>query len=203
MKKVVIIGTSGHAKVVANIVELSGDFVVGFLTNDTTLTSFLGKPILGLDTDYRKYIDNYFIIAIGNQSVREKFVTTMHEAKWYTAIHPTAVFPKQDFAIGEGSVISANAVINPSTTIGKHCIVNTNAVIEHDNIISDFAHISVGASLAGNVKIGARTWIGIGACVKNNIDICDDCFVGAGAVVVKDITEKGTYIGVPARKIQY
>lgn len=201
MKHVVVIGTGGHAKVVANIIELSGDSVVGFLTNDATSTSFLGKPILGSDTDYEKYTDFYFIIAIGNPLIREKFATVMKGVKWYTAIHPTAVFPKENFSVGEGSVISANAVVNPYSTVGKHCIINTHAVVEHDNTIADFAHISVGAHLGGNVKIGVRTWIGIGACVNNNTYICDDCLIGAGAVVIKDITEKGTYVGVPAHNI--
>ena len=45
------------------------------------------------------------------------------------------------------------------------------------------------------------THIGVGACVKNNINIAPNCTIGAGAVVVKDISESGTYIGVPARKM--
>lgn len=36
---------------------------------------------------------------------------------------------------------------------------------------------------------------------RNNVRICEDVTVGAGAVVVGDITESGTYVGVPARKV--
>ena len=54
--------------------------------------------------------------------------------------------------------------------------------------------------MCGTVEVGNRTWVGAGATVSNNISICDDCMIGAGAVVVKDIKERGTYIGVPARK---
>ena len=179
MKQVIIIGTGGHAKVVANIIELSGDFVFGYLTADPSVLSFLGKPVLGSDSDYDKWPDHYFIIAIGDQYVREKIASNMLNAKWYTAKHPSAILPKQNFSIGEGSVISANAVINPCSTIGKHCIINTNAVIEHDNDIADFVHISVGAHLAGGVKVGKRTWSGIGACLKDDICICGDCLIGA------------------------
>ena len=32
--------------------------------------------------------------------------------------------------------------------------------------------------------------------------ICDNAVIGAGAVVTKDITEPGTYVGIPARKIK-
>ena len=58
----------------------------------------------------------------------------------------------------------------------------------------------MGAHLSGTVKVGEGTWIGAGATVSNNIDICGWCMIGAGAVVIKDIKDKGTYIGVPARK---
>ncbi len=62
-----------------------------------------------------------------------------------------------------------------------------------------FCHVAVGAHLCGTVTIGNATWIGAGATVSNNVNICGECTIGAGAVVVKDITEPGTYIGVPAR----
>lgn len=199
MQNVVIIGTGGHAKVVADIIKLNKDNLIGFLTNDDTLTSFLGKPILGLDTEYKKIKNAQFIIAIGNSCVREKIANSMPDAKWYTAIHPKAIISQTETVIGEGTVISANAVVNACSKIGKHCIINTNCTVEHDNIIKSFSHISVGTMLAGNVYVGEKTWIGIGASVKNGITICDNCLIGAGAVVVKDIVKPGIYIGVPAR----
>jgi len=36
---------------------------------------------------------------------------------------------------------------------------------------------------------------------SNSIDINSICMIYAGAVVVKDITEPGTYVGVPVRRI--
>jgi serine acetyltransferase len=35
----------------------------------------------------------------------------------------------------------------------------------------------------------------------NNANITSGCMVGAGAVVVRDITEPGTYVEIPARRI--
>jgi len=52
------------------------------------------------------------------------------------------------------------------------------------------------------VKVGKYTMIGAGATVSNNVSICADCMIGAGAVVVKDIVDSGTYVGVPARKLE-
>lgn len=199
--KVIIIGAGGHGKVIADIIIKSGDIIKGFLDDRfPDKKDFIGYPILGKIKDYRKEADAKFIIAIGNAAVRESIVKSSPSVEWYTAVHPTATLSDIDVQIGVGSVIMANAVINPSAHIGNHCIVNSSSVIEHDNCISDFVHISVGAKLAGTVSVGKRSWVGIGAVVSNNLSICEDCMIGAGAVVVKDIDKPGTYIGIPAKE---
>lgn len=200
-QSVVIIGASGHGKVVADIVIENGDQVVGFLDDNPNLPEkFIGFPVLGIIDEYQNYLDAKFIVAIGNAAIREKIVNKLGNVAWYTAIHPTVVISKLDTAIGEGTVIMANAVVNPGAKIGSHCIINTGAIVEHDNRLEDYVHVSVGAKLAGAVSVGKSTWIGIGASVRNNLEIYADCMIGAGAVVVKDIKEAGTYVGVPARK---
>ena len=200
-KQVVIIGASGHGKVVADIVASAGDEVVGFLDDAENLQkTFAGSLILGKVEDYQRYQASEFIIAIGNALIRQKIAEKLKNVNWYTAIHPSAVVSEIDCKIGKGTVVMPNAVINAGAKIGDHCIINTGAIVEHDNILENYVHISVGAKLAGTVHVGKATWIGIGASVSNNRNICENCMIGAGAVVVKDITESGTYIGVPARK---
>ena len=200
MKNVIIIGASGHAKVIADIVIKSGDKLVGFLDDNIQLPEkVIGYPYLGEISNYSKYVDDCcFVIGIGNNSIRKKIADSMN-VKWYTAIHPSAQIAI-DTVIGEGTVVMANAVINISAIIGNHCIINTGAVVEHDNIISDYVHISPNASLCGTVKVGELTHIGAGVTVKNNTSICENVIIGAGGVVVRDIEEKGVYIGVPAIK---
>lgn len=202
-QSVVIIGASGHGKVVADIVIKSGDNIVGFLDDNPELSDeFIGFPVLGRIKDYTKYQEVRFIIAIGNAKIREKIVKQLDNVKWYTAIHPTAVISEIDTKIEDGTVIMANAVVNASAKIGRHCIINTGAVVEHDNQLAEFVHVSVGAKLAGMVSIGKSTWIGIGSCVSNNLKICHECMIGAGAVVVKNIDKPGIYVGIPAKRIK-
>lgn len=174
MENVIVIGTGGHAKVVADIVLSSKDHLLGFLTSDVGIESFMGWPILGKDTGYAQFLQYSFVIAIGNAAVRERLASSMDQAnvRWYTAVHPSAMVSAIHTVIGEGSVVMPYAVINPYAQIGAHCIVNSNATVEHDNKIGDFAHISVGAKLAGAVAIGRRTWIGVGATVRDKVHIC-------------------------------
>ena len=202
-EKVIVIGASGHGKVIADIVRRSGDTLLGFLDDNETLPSEIaGIPVLGKAADYTKYPSVSFVIGIGNSTVREKIAHQLSDVRWYTAIHPSAVISALDTQIGAGSVIMANAVINPSAHVGEHSIINTAAVVEHDNHIGSFAHISVGVKLGGTVTVGSHTWVGIGAAISNNISICDHCIIGAGAVIIRNIKESGTYVGIPARKIK-
>ena len=199
-KNVVIIGAGGHAKVIADIVLLSGDNLVGFLDDDERkqgLTIFKQYKVIGKISDSEKYQDSYFIIAIGDNARRAEISESL-KVKYYTAIHPKAIIA-DTVKIGEGTVVMAGAVINPSTKIGKHCIVNTSCSIDHDNTLEDYVHISPGAHLAGTVYIEEYTWICAGATVSNNVSISSDIIVGAGATVLKNLSTAGTYVGTPAR----
>ena len=201
MKHLVIIGASGHGRVIADIALRNGYDIVGFLDDNESLTELMGYPVLGKIEDVDKYSkDNQFIVAIGSNSIRENIVCT-YDVTWATLVHPAAVIG-MDVKIGEGTVIMANAVVSPGSSIGKHCIINTGAVVEHDNVIKDFSHISCNATLAGTISIGRNVYIGAGAIVRNNLSICDNCVIGAGGVVVKDLLEEGTYIGVPVRRLR-
>lgn len=204
MKNVVIIGASGHGKVIADIVQKAGDKVVGFLDDNRSLPkTFISFPLLGIVDDYKDYVHTTeFFIAIGNAEIREQIVNKMKGVKWYTAIHPSVVISDIDVFIGEGTVVMANAVINSGSQIGRHCIINSCAVVEHDSIIEDFVHISVGAKLGGTVRVGKSTWVGIGTSINNNVNICERCIIGAGAVIIRNIDESGTYVGVPAKRIK-
>lgn len=200
-KKLVIIGASGHGKVIADIALKLGYEIVGFLDDNDSLKEICGFPVLGSTQNVYEYKENCeFVIAIGNSEIREKIATT-YDVKWATLIHPTAVLGI-NVQIGEGTVIMANAVINPCASVGRHCIINTGAIVEHDNDLADYVHISPNAILAGTVCIGKSVHIGVGSCVKNNVTIKEKVVVGAGAAVVKDIIEDGVYVGVPARRMR-
>lgn len=200
-RKVMIIGGSGHAKSVMEIIRSRGDVPVGILDDGLAPgTQVLGVPVLGTVADYEAYLQYPFVIAVGNNSVRRHLAETL-DVRWYTAVHSRAAV--SEYAkLGEGTVVMANASVNAAADVGRHCIINTGAVVEHDNVLEDFVHISPNAALGGGVEVGERTHIGIGACVRNHLRICEDCVVGAGAAVVKDIQEPGVYVGVPARRLK-
>ncbi len=196
-KKLIIVGASGHGKVVADIAVLNGYKDIVFLDDDESKRECTGFPIVGRTLEAVDMSGDK-IVAVGNPNNREKLQSNL---KTVSLIHPSAIIGR-NVEIGEGTVVMAGAIINPETKIGKGCIINTSSSVDHDCVIGDYVHVAVGAHVCGTVQIGNRTWIGAGATVSNNINICDDVTIGAGAVVVKDIKEPGTYVGVPAKKIK-
>lgn len=200
-ESIVLIGGSGHARVIIDCVRASGGEVFGILDDGLAAgTEVLGVRVLGKTADFEQYIDHPFLIAIGNNAIRKRIAEKL-SVRWASVVHPTSVVSPHA-VIGEGTVLMPRAVVNAGATVGCHCIINTGAIVEHDNVLEDFVHISPNAALGGTVSVGAGTHIGIGACVRNNISICGSCTVGAGAAVVKNITEPGTYVGVPAGRIK-
>lgn len=202
--KLIIIGASGHGKVVADIaIKMNKWQSIAFLDDDESIKKSMELEVIGKTADaftYKEEAD--FFVAIGNNITREKIQEKLIEQglSVVSLTHSSAVIGT-DVEIGIGSVVMAGVVINSSSRIGKGCIINTSSSLDHDNMIEDYVHISPGVKLAGTVKVGKGTWLGIGSVVSNNVNICSGCKVGAGAVVVKDITESGTYVGVPVRRV--
>ncbi len=203
-KSLLIIGASGHGKVVADIaIKMNKWKSIAFLDDDESIKTSMGLEVIGKTTDAFIYKDEAdFFVAIGNNETREEIQEKLvsEGLSIVTIIHPNAVIGT-NVEIGNGTAIMAGVVINSSSRIGEGCIINTSCNLDHDNVIYEYVHISPGVNLAGTVTIGKGSWMGIGSVVSNNVNICSGCIVGAGAVVVKDITESGTYVGVPVRKL--
>ncbi len=207
MEHVILMGASGHAKVVIDILhEMSCregiEYNIELLDDDASLqgTKIMGHKVVGKISDCVNYPKSRFLISIGNNKIRET-LAKRYQLDYMTAIHPSAIIGT-DVAVGEGTVIMAGAVINCGTKIGTHCIVNTGATLDHDNKISDFVHISPGVHLAGAVSVGEKSWIGVGSCCVNNISIGAEILVGGGSTVIGDLTAKGTYVGTPAKRLK-
>lgn len=199
MNRLVIVGAGGHGKVIADNAVKNGYTDIAFL-DDNNVGNCMGFPIVGKCCYAETLNDGNtdFVIGIGNNNIR-KDIAEKNSVNWTTLVHPSAQIA-MNVKIGKGTVVMANAVVNVCATVGEHCIINTGSIVEHDNVIEDFVHISPNAALGGTVRVGERTHIGIGASVINNISICGDCVIGAGAVVVREIKEKGTYKGIPAKR---
>lgn len=199
-RKAVVLGASGHAKVVIETLRASGWVVMAAFDDDPGLlgVAVLGAAVIGPIAQWCTQQVEPAIVCIGSNRARQRVAARAIGGRFATAVHPFAwVAPSA--TLGEGTVVLAGAVIQADASIGGHVIVNTGASIDHDCKIGDLVHVAPGARLAGGVVVGEGALIGIGAVVIPGIHIGAWATVGAGAAVVRDVSESATVVGVPAR----
>ena len=205
-QRLLILGASGHARVVAETALFSG------ITNDLAFVDdannsvnkglVIGRLEFALEVSTKNDFQNAFV-AIGDSKVRATWIHKLVQIgyKLPSIIHPHAWISPSSM-IDEGTAIFANASVQANVVIGKGCILNTGCSVDHDCNLGDFVHISPGARLAGSVKVGDQSHIGIGASIIQNIQIGKGVTVGAGAAVIKDLPDGVTAVGVPAEVIK-
>jgi sugar O-acyltransferase (sialic acid O-acetyltransferase NeuD family) len=203
---VVIIGSGGHAKVVADTLAAMGRVVRGFLDIDPARwnSTVNGIPVLGGDDALNRGDTSEIELANGIGSVRSlelrRAAFERYRAigfRFVTIVHPRAVV-SPSVRLEEGAQIMAGAIIQPDVVIGENTIVNTGAIVDHDCRIGAHCHIAPGCTLSGNVTVGVASHIGTGASVKQGVKLGTGAVVGAGAAVVFDHQGGATLMGVPA-----
>lgn len=154
-----------------------------------------------------KYTDIQATIAIGSSVIREKIWKAYigySNISFPNYIDPSIIYDKRPGSItmGNGNLLLPGSTITTNIRLGNNNHININCTISHDCVLQDHITLSPGVHIAGNVLVKNTVFIGIGAVILENLTICENAIIGAGAVVTRSITEPGTYIGVPAKKIK-
>lgn len=203
MKRLALLGASGHGKVVAEAALLSGwDSIEFFDAAWPRLQSNGPWPVQGDDAALMERLSQYdgILVSIGNCAIRWKLHQVLQSAgvQFATVIHPAATVSRYA-RLAPGTAVMAGAVVNIDADIGAACIINTGATVDHDCTLEAAVHIGPGAHLSGNVQVGQGAWIGVGSTVKQGLVVAAGAMVGAGAVVVHSVGAGITVIGNPAR----
>lgn len=209
MKNIVVVGASGHASVVIDIIERQRAYSIVGLLDRRGSGSAMGYEILGTEEDLpalaaaRGITDA--IVAIGDNWTRHLVVRSLEALvpglEFVTAVHPAAQVGRGT-EIGKGSVVMAGAVINPNARVGPFCVVNTCASLDHDSVMDEFSSLLPNASTGGSVRIGAFAAVCQGANVIHGRTVGAHTVVGAGATVLRDLPPCAVAYGTPARVIR-
>lgn len=206
MKRLALLGASGHGKVVADAALAAGWNAVEFFDDAWPQRQQCGPwPVTGGSASLLARLQDFqgVIVSIGDCAVRwdKHSVLQAAGASFVTVVHPSAVVSCHAM-LGAGTVVMAGAIVNIDTNVGQACIINTGATVDHDCRLGDAVHICPGAHLSGSVQVGNGSWVGVGAAVKQGIVIGERVMVGVGAVVVQTVAEGLTVVGNPAAPLR-
>lgn len=208
--RVMIVGASGHARVIADALLAGGTYALaGFATRKFERTQLMERPVVDGDERLLAALDEdndlRLVVGIGDNSQRQNVVERLAAAgfggRFVAIVHPSAVVGR-DVEMGVGTVVLAGAVINTGTKLGRHVVVNTRSSVDHDCEVGDYVSVSPGATLGGNVVAGRGSMVGLGASVLHGRSVGPEAVVGAGSVVVRDIAGGVVAYGVPARAVR-
>lgn len=206
--RLIIIGTGGHAKIIADIIERMNKYeIIGFTAKKYTLKEFYGYPVLGDDSILSKYFESgiqNLSLGVGgyrDNNIRKEIFNKLKKLgfNFVSAIDPSAVVSKRAI-LDEGNTIFTNVSLNSGVITGKNVIIATNSSIDHDTIIGNNVLISAGVTIGANVRIEDDALIALGAKVISGVTIGKNTIVAAGATVVSNIKSNITVYGTPAKE---
>ena len=200
--RIVVFGCGGHARSIINTIYQTYD-VTDILLVDIDVRE--GEMIFGCKTmrNYDLHENDAFIVAVGDNNKRKNlYVKLLKNSKGCSiSIVSRSAEIGIDAEMGYGTFIAPYAYMGPQARVGNNTIINTGSIIEHETVIGDHVHIAPHATVCGRSKVGNNVFCGAGSTIIDQISVCDDVVIGAGAVVTKDIVVSGTYIGIPAQRV--
>ncbi len=189
----IIIGGGGHAKIIAEILNLTHCHILGYTDKSKQNINF---DYLG-DDDIINNIDNKFHLTLGIGGIKSTAIRAQIRQKFSHFSQPAIAHPRAIISpsvrLNAAVQIMAGAIIETDTIIQTGSIINSGAIINHDCQIGTDCHICPGAIICGGVQIGNNCIIGPGAIIGAQVKIHDNITIGAGAVIRHDIMESGLY----------
>ena len=206
--QLLLIGAGGHCQSVIDVVEATQQYeIIGIIDRAHKLGEAVsGYEIIGTDDQLNQWVrlEVYFLITVGqtkDSSVRYRLYEKVQQVggTLATVISPRA-YVSSRAAVGAGSVVMHDALINAYARVGENTIINTKALVEHGSQIGSHCHVATGAVINGDCRVESHTMVGSQATIVQGVSVGEQIVVGAGAVVTRTITEPGVYVGIPARR---
>lgn len=192
-----IFGASGHAYVLASVLDVDVTFVV---SSNAGAGQMLEYDFFHRIEDFRR---SNIYIGIGNNSVRKAIYCKLSsfDMKVSNCISKNS-FISRDAQLGQGVAILHGSVVGARAVIADNTIVNTLSSVDHDCVLGIHSQVTAGVTFGGTVKTGSGCFFGLKTGIIPNIVIGDNVVVMAGSLVTKNAPDNVLIGGSPAQIIR-
>ena len=185
--RVAIVGAGGYGRVTLDVLLASGlgDRILGFYDDAHAALSgeVRGVPILG-DVGMLKSMLSvepvHVVVAITDNTARLQVANSLRAlgARFLTTVHPEA-YVSDAAVVGDGSVVTAGAIVHPDAAVGSHCFLGPRSVVDRDAEVGAGTWISAGAIVGPGAQVGARVVLGQNSSVDRKAVVGGDSEIGA------------------------
>ncbi|MDE6338556.1 MAG: NeuD/PglB/VioB family sugar acetyltransferase [Muribaculaceae bacterium] len=214
MKDIAIYGAGGFGREVFCLlrrineeVELTWN-IIGFFDDGVPVgdSNEYGKILGNIDTlnDWESPLS--IVFAIGSPKVVNLLYDKINNPNidFPNICAPDLLFlDRKNVRMGIGNVFCSRCLVSCNVEIGNFNTFNGYIAIGHDSIIGDFNSVMPAVKVSGGVKIGNRNFLGVNSVILQYKEIGNDTTIGASSVVLRNTKDGYTYVGNPAKKIEY
>ncbi len=211
--ELLIIGTGGLAREAAQLarrIDPQGQrwHGIAYVTHDA---AELGRELLHGRVEHMDQAvlarseEADVVIGTGHTALRRKLAVQFGAntaLSFPNLIHPLLEIGPLCVSLGRGNMLTQGVVMSCDIRVGDFNLINWNSTVGHDAVIGSYNVINPASSISGRVTLGDACLLGTGCRILENLTLVSDVTVGAGAVVIASIDQAGTYVGVPARRLQ-
>lgn len=211
--ELLIIGTGGLAKEAAQLarrIDPDGDrwpqiaYVTDGATPLGTMMPFGEVRYVDADLLLRSKAADV-VIGVGKPRARRSLAAQLRSnpvLAYPNLVHPTLDIDPALVSLGQGNMLTLGVVMTCDINIGDFNLFNWNVTVGHDTVLGSYNVINPSSSVSGRVVVGDACLLGTGSRVLEELTIASEVNIGAGAVVVASIHEPGTWVGIPARRVE-
>jgi sugar O-acyltransferase (sialic acid O-acetyltransferase NeuD family) len=213
MKKIAIYGAGGFGREIACLInkinEKSPEWdMIGFFDDgvEKGVVNEYGVVLGGLQEVNSVTEELALVMAIASPKTVEKIVNNITSSyiDFPNIISPDVIYlDEKNMSIGKGNIICIGCSLSCNVHLGDFNILNGFISIGHDTSISDYNAFMPDVKISGEVKIGKRNFFGVGSIVLQQLSIGNDTVIGANSLILRKTKDGMTYIGNPAKIINY
>jgi sugar O-acyltransferase (sialic acid O-acetyltransferase NeuD family) len=158
--------------------------------------------VLGTIAAHAVAVDARYLVCLGSGADR---IAVGERLAARGARFGTLVAPMGNYATDvdgvPGGIFLGMCSISSTVSIGRFVLVQGFACVGHDVVLEDGVTVGSHTFIGGGAHIGRNATIHPQATILPRVRVGEGAVVGAGAVVMKDVPERVTVFGNPAKVI--